>query len=161
MKNDFYEKPITYDELYEKVKKFIKKEEELDIINRAYSFALEKHGDRLRRNGDPYISHPIAVAFILCDLNVDYVTIACALLHESVNHADATIEEVTENFGEEIASILISISKINRLELADDKEASAAYLRKVLVGLSEDVRVLFIKLADRLHNMKTIYALTP
>ncbi|MBQ8193371.1 MAG: bifunctional (p)ppGpp synthetase/guanosine-3',5'-bis(diphosphate) 3'-pyrophosphohydrolase [Bacilli bacterium] len=161
MKNDFYEKPITYDELYEKVKKFIKKEEELDIINRAYSFALEKHGDRLRRNGDPYISHPIAVAFILCDLNVDYVTIACALLHETVNHADATIEEVTENFGEEIASILISISKINRLELADDKEASAAYLRKVLVGLSEDVRVLFIKLADRLHNMKTIYALTP
>lgn len=153
------EKPITYDELYEKVKKIIKKNEELDVINRAYAFALEKHGDKKRLNGDPYISHPLEVAYILTDLNVDYVTIACALLHETINHTDATIEEIREEFGDEIANIVSSISKINKLELSDDKDSSAQYLRKVLVGLSEDVRVLFIKLADRLHNMRTLYAL--
>ena len=155
------EKPITYDELYEHIKKFIKKDEELDVINRAYAFALAKHGDKKRRNGDPYISHPLEVANILCDLNVDYVTIACALLHETINHTDATIDEIREEFGDEIATIIHSISKINRLELNDDKDSSAQYLRKILVGLSEDVRVLFIKLADRLHNMRTIYALSP
>ncbi len=153
------EKPITYDELYEKVKKIIKKNEELDVINRAYAFALEKHGEKKRLNGDPYISHPLEVAYILTDLNVDYVTIACALLHETINHTDATIEEIREEFGDEIANIVSSISKINKLELSDDKDSSAQYLRKVLVGLSEDVRVLFIKLADRLHNMRTLYAL--
>lgn len=152
-------KPITYDELYAKVTKFIKKEEELDVINAAYGFALEKHGNKVRRNGDPYISHPLEVANILTDLNVDYVTIACALLHETVNHANASYDEIKNEFGEEIFKIIYSISKINRLELSDEKEASAAYLRKVLVGLSEDVRVLYIKLADRLHNMRTIYAL--
>lgn len=153
------EKPITYDELYEKVKKIIKKNEELDVINRAYAFALEKHGEKKRLNGDPYISHPLEVAYILTDLNVDYVTITCALLHETINHTDATIEEIREEFGDEIANIVSSISKINKLELSDDKDSSAQYLRKVLVGLSEDVRVLFIKLADRLHNMRTLYAL--
>lgn len=156
-----HEKPITYDELYEKIKKFIKKEEELDVINKAYGFALAKHGDKKRLNGDPYISHPLEVANILCDLNVDYVTIACALLHETINHTDTTVEEIREEFGDEIANIVYSISKINKLELSDDKDSSAQYLRKVLVGLSEDVRVLFIKLADRLHNMRTIYALPP
>lgn len=155
------EKPITYDELYEKIKKFIKTQEELDMINKAYGFALEKHGDKKRLNGDPYITHPLEVANILCDLNVDAVTIACALLHETVNHTDATIEEIREEFGDEVGNIVYSISKINRLELSDDKDSSAAYLRKVLVGLSEDVRVLFIKLADRLHNMRTLYALPP
>lgn len=153
------EKPITYDELYEKVKKIVKKEDELDVINRAYGFALAKHGDKKRLNGDPYISHPLEVAYILTDLNVDYITIACALLHETINHTDTSIDEVREEFGDEIANIVYSVSKINRLELSDDKDSSAQYLRKVLVGLSEDVRVLFIKLADRLHNMRTLYAL--
>ena len=153
------EKPITYDELYERVKKIVKKEDELDVINRAYGFALAKHGDKKRLNGDPYISHPLEVAYILTDLNVDYITIACALLHETINHTDTSIDEIREEFGDEIANIVYSVSKINRLELSDDKDSSAQYLRKVLVGLSEDVRVLFIKLADRLHNMRTLYAL--
>ena len=160
MNNQKEEKPITYDELYEKIKKIIKKEEELDVINRAFSFALDKHSGRKRRNGDDYITHPLEVANILTDLNVDYVTIASALLHETVNHGEVTVDELKEEFGEEIATIVHSISKINRLELSDDKDSSAAYLRKVLVGLSEDVRVLFIKLADRLHNMRTLDALT-
>lgn len=154
------EKPITYDELYEKIKKIIKKQDELDVINNAYGFAATKHEGRKRRNGDDYISHPLEVANILTDLNVDYVTLASAILHETINHSDTTIDEIREEFGEEIATIVQSLSKINRLELSDDKDSSAAYLRKVLVGLSEDVRVLFIKLADRLHNMRTLDALT-
>lgn len=153
-------KPITYDELYEKIKKIIKKQDELEIINNAYSFACEKHEGRSRRNGAPYVSHPLEVANILSDLNVDYVTLAAAILHETINHGDTSVDEIKEVFGDEIGTIVHSLSKINRLELADDKDASAAYLRKVLVGLSEDVRVLFIKLADRLHNMRTLDALT-
>ena len=158
--NQKYDKPITYDELYEKIKKIIKKQDELDIINNAYGFALNKHEGRKRRNGDDYISHPLEVANILTDLNVDYVTLASAILHETINHGETTVDEIKEEFGEEIATIVHSLSKINRLELSDDKDSSAAYLRKVLVGLSEDVRVLFIKLADRLHNMRTLDALT-
>ena len=160
MNENLHEKPITYDELYDKVKKFIKKDSELEVINKAYGFALDKHSGKFRRNGDAYITHPLEVANILCDLNVDYITIACALLHETVNHSETTITEIRDEFGDEIANIVTSISKINKLELSDEKDSSAAYLRKVLVGLSEDVRVLFIKLADRLHNMRTIYALS-
>ncbi len=160
MNKQVNEKPITYDELYEKIKKIIKKTDELDVINKAYGFALAKHNGRKRRNGDDYICHPLEVANILTDLNVDYVTLASAIIHETINHSEATFDEVKEEFGEEIASIVHSLSKINRLELTDDKDSSAAYLRKVLVGLSEDVRVLFIKLADRLHNMRTLDALT-
>ena len=161
MSEQLHEKPITYDELYNRIKKIIKKEYELDVINSAYAFALEHHAGKKRLNGDDYITHPLEVANILVDLNVDYVTLAAALLHETINHTDATYNEIVEEFGEEIAKIVNSVSKINRLELSDNKDATAAYLRKVLVGLSEDVRVLFIKLADRLHNMRTIYALPP
>ncbi len=153
--------PITYDELYAKFVKVFKSEQEIDTINKAYEFALEKHKGKKRLNGDDYISHPLEVANILLDLNCDYVTIAAALIHETVNHGNATLDEIRSNFGPEITKIIQSISKINRLELKDDQDSSAAYLRKVLVGLSEDVRVLFIKLADRLHNMRTIYALPP
>ena len=152
-------KPITYEELYDKLKKIYKKEEELDIIHEAYLFAEEKHKGKKRLNGDDYITHPLEVANILLDLNSDYITIAASLLHETINHTDTKIEEIEKKFGKEIASIVKSISKINRLELKDEQDASAAYLRKVLVGLSEDVRVLFIKLADRLHNMRTLDAL--
>ena len=152
-------KPITYEELYDKLKKIYKKEEELDIIHEAYLFANEKHKGKKRLNGEDYITHPLEVANILLDLNSDYITIAASLLHETVNHTDTKIEEIEMKFGKEIASIVKSISKINRLELKDEQDSSAAYLRKVLVGLSEDVRVLFIKLADRLHNMRTLDAL--
>ena len=150
---------ITYDDLYNKVKKVFKNQDELDIINKAYEFAKERHQGRKRLNGDDYINHPLEVANILVDLNCDYITIAAALLHETVNHSDATLDEIYDNFGTEIGNIVKSISKINRLELKDDQDSSAAYLRKVLVGLSEDVRVLFIKLADRLHNMRTLEVL--
>lgn len=151
----------TYDVLNEKLKNLITNKDELESIHAAFLFAFNAHKERTRLNNDSYISHPLSVAYILADLNVDYITIMGALLHETINHADVTIDDIEKEFGTEVAKIVTSISKINKLELADDKESSAIYLRKVLVGLSEDVRVLFIKLADRLHNMRTIWALAP
>ena len=153
-------KTITYDELYEQIIKFIKNEKELDFIKKAYDFASLKHQGKMRRNNEPYISHPLGVASILAEQNVDYITIAAALIHETINHTETTYKEILDNFGEETAKIVLSVSKINRLELADEKETSLAYLRKISVGMAEDVRVLVIKLADRLHNMRTAYALT-
>ena len=152
---------ITFEILYGRLKKIFKNQEELDVISKAYEFAKEKHAGKKRLNGDDYITHPLEVANILLDLNSDYITIAAALLHETVNHTDTTIDEIYDIFGNDIGNLIKSISKINRLELRDDQDSSAAYLRKVLVGLSEDVRVLFIKLADRLHNMRTLDALPP
>lgn len=136
-------------------------EKELQEIEKAYFFAEEKHKGKMRLTNEPYITHPLNVALILSDLNVDKTTIVAALLHEVINNGDTTEEEIETAFGSEIKRIVKSISTINKLELPDEKESSAIYLRKVLVGLSEDVRVLFIKLADRLHNMRTIWAVNP
>lgn len=154
------QKTITYDELYDKITKFIKNENDLDLINKAYELAKEKHKTRIRKNGEEYITHPLYVAEILVEQNVDAETIAAALLHETMNHANTTYEEIVEKTNEEVAKIVLMASKINRLELADEKESSSYYLRKVLVGMAEDVRVLILKLADRLHNMRTAYALS-
>ena len=152
---------VTFDKLYDTVASYITKSNELDTITKAYKYAAKRHEGKKRLSGEDYISHPVNVAYILTDLNVDYVTICAALLHETINHGGSTYEDIKNEFGEEIAGIVECISKINKLTLSDDKEASAINLRKVLVGLSEDVRVLFIKLADRLHNMRTIWALDP
>lgn len=136
-------------------------ESDLNDIKKAYVFADEKHKGKVRLTKEPYMTHPLNVALILSDLNVDKTTIMAALLHEVINNGDTYEEEIENAFGREIASIVKTISTINKLELPDDKESSALYLRKVLVGLAEDVRVLFIKLADRLHNMRTIWAVNP
>ena len=150
---------ITYNDLLKEIKTYIKDKNELKVINDAYTFALASHEGKQRKNGEDYITHPLNVAMILTTLNVDYITLTASLLHETINHGNSTIEEIEEKFGEEISKIVESISKINKLSLSDDKESSILNLRKVIVGLSEDVRVLYIKLADRLHNMRTIWAL--
>lgn len=152
---------ITFDELYQKIKLNIQDTEELLKIKEAYAFALEKHQGMKRLTGEDFITHPVQVASIVNDLNVDAVTIEASLLHEVLSNSDTTLEELKEKFGEVIATIVDSITKINKLELQDDSESSAIYLRKVLVGLATDVRVLFIKLADRLHNMRTNYVINP
>lgn len=156
------DKETLFSELIEKLKKNNNyKEEEINNIVRAYDFARLKHDGMKRLSGDEYIIHPLSVALILADLNSDGLTIACALLHEVMNNGDTYFNEIEENFDKETAKIVDSISKINKLELPDESESSAMYLRKVLIGLAEDVRVLYIKLADRLHNMRTIWALDP
>ncbi len=143
-----------YNEFLDKCKN-IYGEEEVSAINKAYLFGVEHHKDKLRRNGTPYMTHPLGVAEILLDLNVDAITMEASLIHETINHGGATKEEIEELFGEEVAEIVSVISKINRLELNDDSEMAAQNFRKILVGMSEDVRILFIKLADRLHNLRT------
>lgn len=148
------------EELFTKLKNNFD-EFEIEEIKKAYQFAYKKHEGKTRLTHEPYITHPLNVALILTDLNVDKITIMAALLHEVINNGDTTEEELEGSFGSEITKLVKSISTINKLELPDDKESSAIYLRKVLVGLAEDVRVLFIKLADRLHNMRTIWAVNP
>ena len=147
-------------EFLNKVNKKYNKEE-ADIIKKAYDFACEKHMGKKRKTNEDFITHPVAVSNILLDLNVDYITVVSALLHETINHGNTTYDELVDNFGKDIANIVDVVSKINKLKLTDEKESSSMYLRKIVVGLSENVRVLFIKLADRLHNMRTIWALSP
>jgi len=152
------DKEITFEELLNNIK--ITKEESLNKIKSAYEFAVNEHIGLKRLSGDDYITHPLHVANILAKLNVDDVTLIASLLHEVLNNGKtATKEILEEKFGEEVAKIVNSISKINKLELVDETESSAIYLRKVLVGLAEDPRVLYIKLADRLHNMRTNWAI--
>lgn len=148
---------ITFDSIYKKLK--FKDLETLNKITNAYEFAKSEHSGLKRLSGDDYITHPLHVADILIDLNVDEVTIISALLHEVLNNGNATKELLEEKFGTEVAIIVDSVSKINKLELLDETESSAIYLRKVLVGLAEDPRVLYVKLADRLHNMRTNWAI--
>ncbi len=150
----------NFNHLYEKIKENFN-ETDLQEIEKAFHFAKKAHEGKRRLTHEDYIMHPLNVALILSDLNVDKTTLVGALLHETINNGTSTYEEIKETFNEETANIVKTISTINKLELPDSKEASAVYLRKVLVGLSEDVRVLFIKLADRLHNMRTIWAVRP
>ena len=138
---------------------FLYSHDEIKKIEEAYSFACEKHKGRMRLNKTEYMTHPLGVALILLDLDVDSTTIIAALLHETINHAGVTKEEIESLFGEEVADIVQVISRLNRLELTDDSEHAALNLRKILVGMSEDARVLFLKLADRLHNLRTADAL--
>lgn len=155
------EETITFESVYESIKENIKDTEELLKIKESYQFALEKHKGMKRLTGEDFITHPLHVAKIVNSLNVDATTIIGALLHEVMNNGETELDELKEKFDSTVATIVDSITKINKLELVDDSESSAIYLRKVLVGLATDVRVLFIKLADRLHNMRTNYAINP
>ncbi len=161
MLKDKVEEPISFDIVYERIKQNILDTNELLQIKEAYNYAFMKHKGMKRLNGEDFITHPLHVADIVNSLNVDATTIIAALLHEVMNNGETLLSEVEEKFGSTVATIVDSITKINKLELVDDSEYSAIYLRKVLVGLATDVRVLFIKLADRLHNMRTNYAINP
>ena len=148
---------ITFDELIPS----LSKRDDFETIKRAYEYAYNEHKGMKRLTGDDFITHPLEVTKILMELNVDDTTIIASLLHEVINNGSKTYEDLVEDFGEDIAKIVLSVSKINKLELPDNNESSVIYLRKILVGLAEDVRVLYIKLADRLHNMRTNWAINP
>lgn len=148
---------ITFDELIPS----LSKRDGFETIKRAYKYAFNEHKGMKRLTGDDFITHPLEVTKILMELNVDDTTIIASLLHEVINNGSKTYEDLVEDFGEDIAKIVLSVSKINKLELPDNNESSVIYLRKILVGLAEDVRVLYIKLADRLHNMRTNWAINP
>ena len=150
---------LTFEELREKLLTYITDPKELDMIRKAYMLAFEKHFGVKRKSGEDYIIHPLNVAYILTEIYADSATIQAALLHDVVEDTDVTIEEITRDFGSEVSLLVDGVTKINKLNFQCDNEAMIANHRKILVGLTEDVRVIIIKLADRLHNMRTLWVI--
>jgi guanosine-3',5'-bis(diphosphate) 3'-pyrophosphohydrolase len=127
------------------------------LLNRAYVFSVNAHGTQKRASGDPYFSHPIEVAGILTELHLDDQTIATAILHDTVEDTVATIEQITQLFGPDVARLVDGVTKLSRIEAQTENERAAENLRKFLLAMSGDIRVLLVKLADRLHNMRTLH----
>ncbi|MGH6715785.1 MAG: RelA/SpoT family protein [Bradyrhizobium sp.] len=132
-----------------------------DLLNRAYVYAMKAHGSQTRASGDPYFSHPLEVAAILTDLRLDDATIVAALLHDTIEDTEATRAEIDQIFGPEIGSLVEGLTKLKRLELVSREAKQAENLRKLLLAIADDVRVLLVKLADRLHNMRTLEFVAP
>src|SRR5215467_1345882 len=142
-------------ELVERVRKYNPNTDE-ELLNRAYVYAMKAHGEQRRASGDPYFSHPLEVAAILTDLKLDDATIVAALLHDTIEDTEATRAEIDQLFGKDIDHLVEELTKLKRLELVSHEAKQAENLRKLLLAIAEDVRVLLVKLADRLHNMRTL-----
>jgi GTP pyrophosphokinase len=147
-------------ELVEAVKTYDPQADE-DILNRAYIFAMKIHGTQARASGDPYFTHPLEVAGILVGMRLDVATIVTALLHDTVEDTAVTLEEIESLFGKEIAVLVDGVTKLSQIEFQSDKTKQAENFRKLLLAMSSDIRVLLIKLADRLHNMRTLQFIEP
>lgn len=143
-------------ELVERVKAYAPEADEA-VLNRAYVYSVQKHGTQKRASGDPYFSHPIEVAGLMTDLKLDQETIITALLHDTVEDTLATIDEIEGQFGKEIARLVDGVTKLSKIETLTENERAAENLRKFFLAMSEDLRVLLVKLADRLHNMRTLH----
>ena len=133
---------------------------ETELLERAYRLAYTAHDGQLRKSGEPYITHPIAVTQILADYGMDEATLAAAFLHDTVEDTDVTLDQITQEFGTEIAYLIDGVTKLDRLEYGSREQAQAASIRKMVVAMAEDLRVLIIKLCDRLHNIRTAEALS-
>src|SRR4249920_1539299 len=131
------------------------------LLNRAYVYAMKAHGEQRRASGDPYFSHPIEVAAILTDLKLDDATISAALLHDTIEDTAATRDEIDQMFGKDIGALVEGLTKLKKLDLVTKEAKQAENLRKLLLAIADDVRVLLIKLADRLHNMRTLEYMPP
>jgi GTP pyrophosphokinase len=142
-------------ELVEKVKSYDPDADE-DLINRAYVFAMKAHGSQTRASGDPYFSHPVEVAYKLTQYKLDAASIVTALLHDTVEDTDVTLEDIETTFGKEIRQLVDGVTKLSRLEGKSENINQAENFRKLLIAMSEDLRVLLVKLCDRLHNMETL-----
>src|SRR5712691_10830106 len=147
-------------ELVERVRKYNPRTDE-ELLNRAYVYAMKAHGEQLRASGDPYFSHPLEVAAIVTDLKLDDATIVAALLHDTIEDTEATRAEIDQLFGKDIGRLVEGLTKLKRLDLVSREAKQAENLRKLLLAIAEDVRVLLVKLADRLHNMRTIEHMRP
>ncbi|WP_338243357.1 RelA/SpoT family protein [Aurantiacibacter hainanensis] len=143
-------------ELVERVKEYDPDADEA-LLNRAYVYTVQKHGSQKRASGDPYFSHPVEVAGLMTDLKLDQETIVTALLHDTVEDTLATIDDIEAQFGPEVARLVDGVTKLSKIEQMAENERAAENLRKFLLAMSEDLRVLLVKLADRLHNMRTLH----
>lgn len=151
----------TIDDLIDKARQYINKEENLELIRKAYYFAKEKHSGQYRKSGEDYIYHPLCTAIILTTVYADTDTLCAGLLHDVIEDCDVTKQELTEEFNSDVARLVDGVSKISKMHFSTENEALVEYYKKIIVGMSEDVRVIIIKLADRLHNMRTLWALSP
>ena len=134
-------------------------ENDCALLEKAYRFAAEVHAGQQRKSGEPFVAHPIEVALILTDLRMDADTLCAALLHDTVEDTDTTVEQVSELFNPQVAQLVQGVTKITRIEVESLTDEQAATIRKMFVAMSKDIRVIVIKLADRLHNMRTLSAL--
>lgn len=159
--SDFTSPEVLYQELIASVKKY-HPSTDISMIQKAYEVASEAHKDQKRKSGEPYIIHPLCVAIILADLELDKETIVAGLLHDAVEDTWMTYEEVEKEFGSEVALLVDGVTKIGQLSYSQDKvEMQAESLRKMFLAMAKDIRVILIKLADRLHNMRTLQYMTP
>ncbi|MEP0191793.1 MAG: bifunctional (p)ppGpp synthetase/guanosine-3',5'-bis(diphosphate) 3'-pyrophosphohydrolase [Erythrobacter sp.] len=144
---------------YELVERVLEYDPDADeaALNRAYVYTVQKHGTQKRASGDPYFSHPVEVAGLMTDLQLDQETIITALLHDTVEDTLATIDDIEQHFGTEVARLVDGVTKLSKIEAMPENERAAENLRKFLLAMSEDIRVLLVKLADRLHNMRTLH----
>ena len=150
---------ITIETLLSKAEGYIKEKDELEKIKEAYLFAKEKHSGQYRKSGDEYINHPLNVALILTTIYADSETIMAGLLHDVLEGCDCTKKEMEEHFGPVVTKLVDGVSKLSRIHFSTDNDYLIEYYKKIIVGMSEDVRVIIIKLADRLHNMRTLWAI--
>src|SRR5919112_3460670 len=147
-------------ELVERVKRYNPSADEA-LLNRAYVYAMMAHGSQKRASGDLFFGHPLEVAAILTDLKLDDATIAAAVLHDTVEDTAATLDEIKTSFGPQIGELVDGLTKIKRLDLVSKRAAQGENFRKLLLAIAADVRVLLVKLADRLHNMRTLHFVSP
>ncbi|MBQ5444385.1 MAG: bifunctional (p)ppGpp synthetase/guanosine-3',5'-bis(diphosphate) 3'-pyrophosphohydrolase, partial [Erysipelotrichaceae bacterium] len=151
----------TKQQLYDQIKTYITNPESLALIDKAYDYAFDKHKDQKRSSGEPYFVHCLNVAYELAKLKSDPYTICAGLLHDVIEDCAVTKEEFIDEFGEEIYEMVEAVTKISNLKFTDEKEYQAVNHRKILIAMAKDVRVILVKLVDRLHNMRTLQYLAP
>ena len=146
---------VTIEDIIKKQKENYRKTDS-KLIKKAYDYAVSKHGNQKRKSGEPYIIHPLNVAYILSNLELDDESICAALLHDVVEDTVATHEDIVENFGAPIAEMVAGVTKLGTLRYSTEEEAQVENYRKMFLAMGKDIRVILIKLADRLHNMRTL-----
>jgi GTP pyrophosphokinase len=151
---------LRFSELLDKVRKN-RPGDDFDLLRRAYDFAAEQHKSQTRLSGEPYLSHPVEVAHLLADMKLDVTSLCAAILHDVVEDTKQPIEKISENFGADVARLVEGVTKISKLDLLAPEDRQAENVRKMLLAMVNDVRVVMVKLADRLHNMRTLEYLSP
>ena len=145
---------ITIEKLIEHIKTY--NPEEIEIIKKAYEYANYLHQGQTRQSGEPYIIHPLSVAYILSEMHADRDTICAALLHDTLEDCNVSKEEIAEFFNKDIANLVDGVTKLSKMNFSSKAEQNLANTRKIITGITDDVRIIIIKLADRLHNMRTL-----
>jgi GTP pyrophosphokinase len=151
---------VRLEDIVERIQKY-NPDADVDLLRRAYIFSAKVHQGQTRLSGETYLNHPIEVAAILAGLKLDAATVAAGLLHDTIEDTTATPEEIKEMFGEEVAGLVDGMTKLSRMELQSREQREAENFRKMIVAMAKDIRVILIKLADRLHNMRTLKSLPP